>query len=306
MKKILCLGMLGVFLLLFVLSGCSNAVKIKKGSIYYLPSYQNEDLTDIEQVDLGADLGKCCVSYKFSYRCDGYWINGYISIPTEFIHNESSGKCILYNRGGNSRIGLLSDEDTARICSETNRIVIASQYRGAAGGQGRDEFGGDDINDVIKLIDLCEEHFTFVDMEDFCAVGVSRGGMMSYLAAKQDERVKRVVAISAVSDLFEAYEEREDMQKLLNNYIGTTPEADPNEYEKRSAIYWTEDIKVPVLIIHSKDDEQVSFRQAQAMYDKLRQSNTDVSLIARDNEIHGLSTDDTQVILDWLDAENLK
>ncbi len=300
MKKCLSMVIAVALVLLSILSGCSKAKVIDKDNIYYFPKYQSEELTDIEQVELGRELSDRCVSYKFSYRSDGYWINGYISIPAEFIRDELPGKCILYNRGGNSRIGLLADDDTAKICAETNRIVIASQYRGALGGQGIDEFGGDDINDVIKLIDLCEDQFSFVNMEGFCTVGVSRGGMMSYLAAKQDERVKSIIAVSAVSDLFKAYEEREDMQELLRGSIGATPEASPEEYRKRSAVYWAEEIKVPVLIIHSRGDEQVSFVQAQAMYDKLKQSNADVSLVARDDGIHGLNSDDAQVILDWL------
>lgn len=109
----------------------------------------------------------------------------------------------MYNRGGNSKIGLLGDEDTAKLCVLTNRIIVASQYRGADGGSGKDEFGGKDLNDVIKLIDLCETHFDFINMKDFCVAGVSRGGMMTYMTAKQDNRVKGIIAISAVSDLFQ-------------------------------------------------------------------------------------------------------
>ncbi|MDO4748070.1 MAG: prolyl oligopeptidase family serine peptidase, partial [Eubacteriales bacterium] len=116
---------------------------------------------------------------------------------------------------GNSKIGLLRDEDTAQICCATNRIVIASQYRGADGKTGIDQFGGADLNDVIKLIDLCEYTFDFVDMNDLCIVGVSRGGMMSYMTARQDERVKGIIAISAVSDLFQAYDDRDDMKTIL-------------------------------------------------------------------------------------------
>lgn len=301
MKRCLSMVIVVALILLSVLSGCSKVKVIDKDNIYYFPKYQSEELTDIEQVELGGELSDSCVSYKFLYRSDGYWIDGYLSIPWQFIYNESPGKCILYNRGGNSRIGLLSDEDTARICAETNRIVVASQYRGAAGGQGRDEFGGDDMNDVIKLIDLCEKHFAFVDMEDFCTIGVSRGGMMSYLAARQDERIKRIMAVSAVSDLFKSYEEREDMQQLLENCIGASPEEASEEYEKRSAVYWADEIVVPVLIIHSKDDERVPFAQAQAMYDKLKLNNEDVSFVARDDSLHGLSMENADVISDWLD-----
>lgn len=240
MKKFLCMNISILIFIMLIFGGCGNKVEIDKNSIYNFQNYKNEEVYDIQQLDLSGNLNDSCVSYKFTYISDNYEVKAYISIPLEFTKKQLSGKCILYNRGGNSRIGLLEDEDTAKLCVATNRIIIASQYRGADGGGGSDEFGGADLNDVIKLIDLCENQFSFVDMEDFCVAGVSRGGMMTYMTAKQDNRVKRIIAISAVSDLPKAYEEREDMQKVLYNYIGGSPDEMPDEYEKRSAICWTE------------------------------------------------------------------
>lgn len=301
MKKLLCANINILLLFLFALSGCSETIEIAKDNIYNFVDYQNEEVYDIEQIDLSDNLSKSCISYKFTYNSDDYQVKAYISIPLSFIENQLPGKCILYNRGGNSKLGLLEDEETANICVATNRIIIASQYRGADGGTGKDEFGGEDLNDVIKLIDLCETHFDFVNMEDFCVAGVSRGGMMTYMTAKQDNRVKKIIAISAVSDLFRSYEDREDMKKVLYNYIGATPEQNPEEYKKRSAFYWTDKITVPVLIIHSKYDEQASFSEAEDFYEKLKQTNKDVYFRVRDDSVHGLSGSDLEVILDWLD-----
>lgn len=302
MKRFLSISF--ILFLLCSLSGCHNKAEVDKDSIYYFAKYQNEEVFDIEQIDLSSRLSKSCISYQFTYTSDNYQVKAYISIPLTFIENETPGKCILYNRGGNSKIGLLEEEDTAKLCAATNRIIIASQYRGADGGDGKDEFGGEDLHDVIKLIDLCDTHFSFIDMDDFCVAGVSRGGMMTYLTAKQDHRVKRIIVISAVSDLFQSYEDREDMQEVLYNYIGATPEQNPDEYKKRSAIYWSDKITVPVLMIHSKFDEQVSFSQSEGLYEKLKQNHTDISFHVRDDNIHGLSDKDLEVILDWLNKNN--
>lgn len=259
-----------------------------------------KEIYNITSVELSDNLSKDCVSYKFSYSCDGYEIKAYISIPLQCIKTATPTKCIVYNRGGNSKIGLLRDEDTAQICCATNRIVIASQYRGADGKTGIDQFGGADLNDVIKLIDLCDYTFDFVDMNDLCIVGVSRGGMMSYMTARQDKRVKGIIAISAVSDLFQAYDDRDDMKTILENYIGETPESAPDEYEKRSAVYWADEITVPVLIIHSRLDEQVSYSQAEEMYSKLKTTNENCSIITYEDNVHGLHIDDAEKISNWL------
>ena len=159
MKKFLCINISVILLFLFALSGCSENIEIAEDNIYNFINYQNEEVYDIEQIELSNSLSKSCISYKFTYISDGYQVKAYISIPLSLVENQSLGKCILYNRGGNSKIGLLGDEDTAKLCVLTNRIIVASQYRGAGGGSGKDEFGGKDLNDVIKLIDLCETHW---------------------------------------------------------------------------------------------------------------------------------------------------
>ncbi len=302
MKKLACLFLISI-LIISAFVGCSDNSRINATdtNLYNFVNYENhDDISDIEQITLDNRLSQKCVTYKFTYLSDNNEVKAYISIPLDCIESTTPYKCIIFNRGGNSKIGFLGNEDTANICSATNRIVVATQYRGSDGGTGTDQFGGNDLNDVKKLIDLCDSDFEFVDMSDLCVAGVSRGGMMSYMTARQDDRVKGIIAISAVSDLFQAYEERDDMKTLLNNYIGGSPDDLPSEYENRSAIYWTEELNVPTLIIHSKQDEQVSFSQAEELYSKLKLTNPNCTFISYDDNTHGLHKEDGAKIYKWL------
>ena len=138
-------------------------------------------------------------------------------------------------------------------------------------------------------------------MNDFCIAGVSRGGMMSYMTARTDSRIKGIIAISAVSDLEKAYEEREDMKNLLQNSIGGSPTDLPDEYKKRSAICWADEIKVPVLMIHSKLDEMVSYSQAESLNAEFEKNNLDCTFITYDDDIHGLHNEDAEKINNWIE-----
>ena len=302
--------LLSVLFLLLSFSACGSPEQpeqetqpseVTPTGIYCLEDYEDAEVFDFEKVELSEALAETCLSYKFTYISDGYRIIGYISLPLEAVASQKPCKAVIYNRGGNSQIGTLEKDTTANVCSVCGRIVIASQYRGAGGSQGTDEFGGDDVNDVIKLIDLCEDRFRFVDMDDLCVAGISRGGMMTYLTARGDSRVKRIVAVSAVSDLTKAYGEREDMQDLLYNCIGFTPQENPAEYEKRSAICWADEIKVPVLMIHSRGDQKVSYEQAQALYEKLKDT-TECHLITYDDDLHDFHFEDRAIIREWLET----
>lgn len=292
-KKIITSCVLFALLIISLFTACSQK---PQSDIYNFIEYENDDVFDIEKVN----LNRKCSTYKFTYLSDNYKIKAYISFPASAINSQKPSKCILYNRGGNSKIGLLEDDTTAKLCIATNRIVVASQYRGAGDSEGIDQFGGDDLNDVVKLIDLCQNQFTFIDMNDFCVAGISRGGMMTYMSARYDSRIKRIISVSGVSDLFKSYSEREDMRIMLPKYIGCTPQDNPDEYKKRSAIYWYDEIKIPVLIIHSKNDKAVSYKQAEALYDKIKHT-TDCTLITHEDDVHGIHfPDDFTTINNWL------
>lgn len=309
MKKLICL-LLITLSLTGVLCGCSaqdgkkttNATQQTATSReidwYDFVQYEQRGrIRNIQQTEYGTD----CDTYSFTYVSDKYNVKAFISIPKTCLEEETPYNCIVYNRGGNSNMGWLTGEEVAGICDATGRVVVASQYRGADKSEGIDEFGGADLQDVISLLDLCEQEFRFIDITNLCMVGVSRGGMMSYMAARADDRVKGIVAVSAVTDLAAAYNEREDMKSILESAIGGSPEELPEEYEKRSAIKWTEEINVPVYIIHNKHDEMVSFSQAEAMNEALADSKYGCSLTAHNDSVHGLHSEDVNYIVEWID-----
>ena len=280
-----------------------TAVATEETNIYEMENYENNEVFGFVKVNQGGKYDGFCTTYKFNYLSDGLKIEGYLSIPLSVEKTQKPGKCVMFNHGGNRDYGKLENNTLAPICAVCDRIVIASQYRGCGGSEGEDHFGGDDLNDVIKLIDLCEKHFSFIDMDDFCVAGSSRGGVMTYPAARKDSRIKRIIALSALCDLFEAYEVRDDMKTVLKETIGFTPEEKPEEYKERSAVYWADEIKIPVLIFHAKQDKQVPYSQAEKLYEKLK-DNTDCTFIIYDDDIHGIVHEkDYQTIRDWLNQE---
>lgn len=302
--KLLCMAM--AVILAFSAAACAQSEKTQtseggQADAYHFESYKSDDIYDIEKLSLGAELEAKCESYRFTYLSDGYEIEGYISLPKETVETQKPCKVLIYNRGGNNHYGELEDATIATLCSVCDRVVIGSQYRGGGKSNGKDQLGGDDLHDVIKLIDFCEERFTFADMDDFCVSGASRGGMMTYMAARQDKRIKRIISVSGVSDLFQSCKEREDMREATKDCIGSYPEDAPEEYKKRSAVYWADEIKVPVLLIHSKGDKQVSYKQAEDIYAKLK-DHTDCTFITHEDDVHGTHPEDFEAIKKFINS----
>ena len=240
-------------------------------------------------------------TYKIMYKSDDYKVASYLSVPKECLENQEQFPCIIYNRGGNNlqSASAIGPEKTAAWSSTMRTITFASQYRGVDGGSGMEEFGGAELNDVIKLIDFCEE-FAFVNSDEIYMVGESRGGMMAYLAIRQDERIKKAIIISGIADTFMHYEERPDMKKIYVPLVGGTPDELPEEYEKRSATYWADEIKCPVLIFHSKLDPRVSFAQAEKMAQCLEAAGKEYKFVTYEDDRHGLHQEDVEIMLEWI------
>ena len=209
---------------------------------------------------------------------------------------------MIYCRGGNRDFGRHEASDIAYLATLFDSILFASDYRGCSTGTGQDEFGGDDVHDVLKLIDFAEQ-FAFVDMERLYMLGGSRGGMMAYIAMREDARIQKGIVVSGVADLFMTYEQRADMRiRVLNPLIGGSPEELPEEYEKRSAVRWADEIKCPVLIIHSKLDLRVYYEQAEAMVAALEAAGKSYQYILHPDNSHGqLKDSDFDAINAWCD-----
>ena len=293
-------------------SGHTDASSIPEDSLvssaekdgFDFADYLGDETVDIRRADIGNQLDSVCETYRFVFMSDGLKIKGFISIPLTCLETRTPCQCVIFCNGGNSNLGYLDKSDTALRCAVSGRIVIGCEHRGGNGTEGTDQFGGDDLNDVIRLIDFCDTMFDFADIRDLCVEGESRGGLMTYMIARRDKRVKKIIVCSGISDLSAAFHEREDkMKELLVGCIGGTPEEMPEEYEKRSAVCWADEITIPVLIFHSKGDKQAFFEtQAQAIYEKLKDS-TDCTFITYEDDLHGFHQDqDPAVIRNWLET----
>lgn len=290
------------FLVILLTLMCLTACKTKDESPTKEASFRVEDYQQLEDIisieEIKEDGSTAVSTYSIRYQSDDCEVVAYLSVPQSCLDEKMPYPCIIYNRGGNREYGANEKEAIVAMSESSNKIIFASQYRGVGGGTGKDEFGGSDLQDVLKLVDFCEE-FSFVDMRHLYMMGVSRGGMMTYMAVREDSRIKKAVVVSGVADSFMLYEERDDMKQVYKELVGATPEEKPEEYKKRSATYWAGEINCPVLIIHSKKDEKVSFAQAEKMVQCLKKAGKDYEFVTYEDNIHGLHPEDFEIIMKW-------
>ena len=213
--------------------------------------------------------------YLIRYQSGEEEIGGYICAPKDYL--EKDYPVLIYNRGGWGINGGLTSREV-QYSAQFGFIVLATAYRGGGlGGTGKDEFSGEDVNDVIKLIDFAEE-FAFTNGKMYM-FGWSRGGTETYNVLKRDERLDAAVAGAGPTDMSQIYfEENLYGQKKLESMIGGTPETHPEEYEARSAMCWPEKINTPLWIVHGTADDTVLVHHSEDLYNIMNELGKDVKL----------------------------
>lgn len=243
---------------------------------------------------------------EITYRSDGLRVKGFLLYPKK---RRGQLPCIIYNRGGNGDFADLYPGQVYRIMAwlaEQGYVVIGSRYRGNGGGEGREDYGGRDVHDVLNLVPVLRT-LPFADLKRLGMVGASRGGMMTYLALRKLKNIKAAVVIGGSADLIRQRKSRPPMEKnVFRKYIQQRGPAYLRALKRRSAVYWPAKLapKTPLLLQHGTADWRVdpddSIRLAQALI----QLHRPVRLSLYEGADHGLDEvldESREELLQWLD-----
>lgn len=229
------------------------------------------------------------ITYQVLYKVDDCTVSAFISLPKDYETKDYP--LVIYNRGGNGNFSSLNAESVAIYTHAMECVVIASNYRETTPGTGVDEFGGKDVNDVVFWMDIVPK-LDFIEKGSVFMIGESRGGMQTCLALLNDNNnvIKAAACISGIYDVTDIYNSRTDMQEMLVRRIGGTPEQCPEEYQKRSAINFVEQLKTPLIIVHSTGDTTVPYSQSQEFVDALEANGKTVEFITREDSYHSITS----------------
>lgn len=243
---------------------------------------------------------------KITYMSDGLRVKGYLANPK----NKGNYPCIIYNRGGNKEFGKLTPKKAVFILAKVaswGYVVAGSQYRGNDGGEGKEEFGGEDVNDVLNLLPL----FNAIKNADTSKMGIygwSRGGMMTYLTLTKTNKFKAAVVGGGVSDLRMVMETRKDTFETV--FIENIPNYLKNKAKSlnnRSAINQVENISktTPILMLHGTADWRVVPEMALDLSKAFIKNKIPHRLVLLEGGNHGLTEFKGEVnamVKEWFDA----
>jgi dipeptidyl aminopeptidase/acylaminoacyl peptidase len=279
---------------------CSTALAADDGSLverktYSFPSYEQAvQATNVEYYTDKISYEAAVNDTRFEFQKLTYFSDGLKVIAYSYQPKQIGGRkfpAIIFNRGSVVR-GDIAPELIAvfhRMASE-GFVVLAPMLRQSDGGEGRDEVGGADVNDLMNILPLARS-LAFVDMNNLFMVGESRGGMMTYQAIAKGFPVNAAAVFGAFTDMQELLDSHPKqypapmLSQLWPNY-----ESRKSEIAKaRSAIFWADRLSVPLLIMHGGGDKSVNTEQSLTLAQQLQKLGRVYELVVYAEDNHYLS-----------------
>lgn len=292
MKKKLLILITVIFYVSSQTSLAQNDGKLVAQEIYQFPTYPVAvEKTDVEKYTSKKDYDQAVADKRFelsklSYLSDGLKVKAYLYKPKKL---KTKLPVIIFNRGSFIR-GDIAPELVVffhRLALE-GFVILAPMYRQSDGDEGRDEMGGGDLHDLMNVVPLIKS-LDFADTKNLFIYGESRGGIMTYLALRQQFPANAASVFGAVTNM-EAYlsdNVKAFTPKALNQIWTDFEKNKPQILTSRSAINWANEINIPTLIMQGGSDAQVNPLQSLSISEKLQSlgKTYQLKIFAGDNHI---------------------
>ncbi len=210
--------------------------------------------------------------------------------------------------------------DEFQVYSGGGYVVLYSNPRGSSGyseewgrairgpGEAGPGWGSVDYEDCMAVVDEALRRFDFIDPDRLGVIGGSYGGYMTSWIVAHTDRFKAAISERAVNQFVSEWGSS-DFGFDFKGYSGTFLYEDVENYLKVSPTTYAENIRTPLMILHSEDDLRCPVEQAEQLFVTLRMLKRPVELVRFPAESHELTRSGSPVhrvqrfelVLEWFD-----
>lgn len=269
---------------------------------YFLYDAATGKASRLGYVNPKLEMGKLHVVQAIRYKArDGLDIEAILTIPTG---RSAPMPLIVLPHGGPYARDTVRYDWEAQFLADRGYVVLQPNYRGSAGygkafeDAGRGEWGLKMQDDLVDgITELASKGL--IDKERVCIVGASYGGYAALRASQRDaEHYRCAASFAGVSDLTKTA--KEDRGGFFSGTRHDWLVEQAPDFDSVSPLRTPQATKIPVLLVHGKEDETVDVDQSRDMAKALRDAGKDVTYIEQPEGDHHFSREEDR--LQWLKA----
>ncbi|MGM0481899.1 MAG: prolyl oligopeptidase family serine peptidase [Pseudomonadota bacterium] len=247
---------------------------------------------------------------------DGLQLEGVLVYPTDYQQGESyptimvihGGPEAHYSNGWLDRYG-----SPVKHAAANGYALFFPNYRGSTGRGvefsmlSQNDYAGKEFDDIVDA----KQHLVAEGIADPERVGITGGSYGGYAAAwgatKQTEHFAASVMFVGISDNISKFGTTDIAKEMNAVHARSYPWEKWQWYLERSPIYYAEQARTPILIMHGKEDTRVHPSQSMELYRYLKtHANVPVRLVLYPGEGHGnrkmaAQLDYSQRLMRWMD-----
>ena len=258
-----------------------------KNTDYNLKSKKN--LTEFS-----AKFENAISSYKtqeFEFSSNEDLLKGYVIFPKDF-DKDMKYPAVLCIHGGPKTVYSSNFFYEMYLLSQSGYFVFYTNPHGSCGRDNnfadiRGKYGTVDYKDLINLTDEVLKKYDSIDKNRLAVMGGSYGGYMTNHIIGQCDRFKTAITQRSISNWISFYGTSD-----IGYYFGTDQNGCEYEADKlwdKSPMKNVDNIKTPLLIIHSDEDYRCPLEQALQLFTRLKVNKVKTKMLIYKGENHDLS-----------------
>lgn len=226
------------------------------------------------------------------FENDGVTLDGWVLLPENYVKGQSYPS-ILNIHGGPKTIYSSVFYNEMQVWANEGYVVYFTNPRGGDcyGDEFADirgKYGTIDYEDIMAFTDLVEKEYE-LDPKRMGVTGGSYGGFMTNWIVAHTDRFSAAATQRSISNWTSFGGTSDIGAYFAKDQTAADPIDDLDKAWEQSPLKYADNIKTPLLFIHSDEDYRCPIEQAMQLFTRVKMNGVDTKFVWFKNENHGLS-----------------